>query len=195
MKLRCALALLLLPIAALAQTTPPAGDGSWHFVVAGDSRNCGDVIMPAIAEAAKNNNAKFYWHLGDWRAIYAFDEDMVQANVLAGTPLNILSYLNGAFKDAIDNQLKPFDDRGVPVFVGIGNHETIWPMTRDRFLSAWPRLWTWRAPIRKVRLSALGCPVYFFSKTEVNKYMQASGFKVVSIETIGKLHCVDAVPV
>jgi hypothetical protein len=140
MKLRYALALLLFPIAALAQTTPPASvgasDGSWHFVVAGDSRNCGDVVMPAIAEAAKNNNAKFYWHLGDWRAIYTYDEDMVQANVLAGTPLNISNYLNGAFKDAIDNQLKPFDDRGVPVFVGIGNHETIWPMSRDRFLKS-----------------------------------------------------------
>ncbi|HEY4640756.1 MAG TPA: metallophosphoesterase, partial [Thermoanaerobaculia bacterium] len=133
MKLRIVLALLVLPIAALAQTTP-ASDGSWHFVVAGDSRNCGDVVMPAIAEAAKNNNAKFYWHLGDWRAIYTFDEDMVQANILAGTPLNIQNYLLGAFKDAIDNQLKPFDDRGVPVFVGMGNHETIWPMTRDRFL-------------------------------------------------------------
>jgi len=133
MKNRIALALLLLPIAALAQTPPPAAT-SWHFVVAGDSRNCGDVVMPAIAEAAKNNNAKFYWHLGDWRAIYTFDEDMVQANVMAGTPLNISSYLTGAFKDAIDNQLKPFDDRGVPVFVGIGNHETIWPMSRDRFL-------------------------------------------------------------
>ena len=68
-------------------------------------------------------------------------------------------------------------------------------MTRERFLSAWPRLWTWRAPVRKVRLTALGCPVYFFSKTEVYKYLEASGFKVISCETIGKLHCVDAVPV
>jgi len=139
MKLRIALALLLLPIAALAQTATPAttaSDGSWHFVVAGDSRNCGDVVMPAIAEAAKNNNAKFYWHLGDWRAIYTFDEDMVQANVMAGKPLNISSYLTNAFKDAIDNQLKAFDDRSVPVFVGIGNHETIWPMTRDAFLKS-----------------------------------------------------------
>jgi SAM-dependent methyltransferase len=67
-------------------------------------------------------------------------------------------------------------------------------MTRGRFLSAWPRLWTWRAPIRKVRLSALGCPVYFFSKPEVYRYMEASGFKVMSCVTIGKLHCVDAVP-
>lgn len=137
MKTRIVLALLvLLPIVAFAQTTPPAPDGSWRFVVAGDSRNCGDIVMPAIAEAAKNNNAKFYWHLGDWRAIYTWDEDMVQANVLAGTPLNISSYLTGAFKDAIDNQLKAFDDRGVPVFVGIGNHETIWPMSRDRFLKS-----------------------------------------------------------
>jgi len=68
-------------------------------------------------------------------------------------------------------------------------------MTRERFLSAWPRLWTWRAPIRKVRLTALGCPVYFFSKAEVYKYLEASGFKVISCETVGKLHCVDAVPV
>ena len=52
MRLRYALALLLFPLAVLAQTTPPASDGSWHFVVAGDSRNCGDVVMPAIAEAA-----------------------------------------------------------------------------------------------------------------------------------------------
>jgi cyclopropane fatty-acyl-phospholipid synthase-like methyltransferase len=68
-------------------------------------------------------------------------------------------------------------------------------MTRERFLSAWPRLWTWRAPVRKVRLTALGCPVYFFSKSEVYKYLEASGFKVVSCETVGKLHCVDATPV
>jgi SAM-dependent methyltransferase len=68
-------------------------------------------------------------------------------------------------------------------------------MTRERFLSAWPRLWTWRAPVRKVRLTALGCPVYFFSKTEVYSYLEASGFKVISCETVGKLHCVDAVPV
>src|SRR5450759_2129180 len=136
MKLRYALALLLLPIAALAQTPPPDPVAPWHFVVAGDSRNCGDVIMPAIAEAAKNNGARFYWHLGDWRAIYAFDEDMAQAAVMAGAPLQVQNYLKGAFKDAVDNQLKAFDDRGVSVYVGIGNHETTWPMTRSAFVKA-----------------------------------------------------------
>src|SRR5947208_5681669 len=108
MKLRCVLALLAFPIVGLAQTAPPtaaASDGSWHFVVAGDSRNCGDVVMPAIAQAAKNNDAKFYWHLGDYRAIYTFDEDMVQANTMAGKTLQIQNYLMNAFSDAVDNQL------------------------------------------------------------------------------------------
>jgi hypothetical protein len=137
MRLRYALALVLFPITLLAQPAPvPAPDAPWRFVVAGDSRNCGDVIMPAIAEGAKNNGARFYWHLGDWRAIYAFDEDTAQAAVMAGTPLQVQSYLKGAFKDAIDNQLKAFDDRGVGVFVGIGNHETTWPMSRSAFIKA-----------------------------------------------------------
>src|SRR3954447_5290241 len=152
MKIRIVLALLVLPIAALAQTTP-ASDGSWHFVVAGDSRNCGDVVMPAIAEAAKNNNAKFYWHLGDWRAIYTFDEDMVQADVVAKkSPLLLQNYLLAAFQDASDNQIKPFEKRGIPVYAGIGNHETIWPMTRKSFVTAFHGYLDTPA-IRKQRLS------------------------------------------
>ncbi|MEA2338163.1 MAG: hypothetical protein QOE82_2170 [Thermoanaerobaculia bacterium] len=138
MRLRYALALLVFPIVAFGQTPAPTADAPWHFVVAGDSRNCGDVVMPAIAQAAKNNDAKFYWHLGDWRAIYTFDEDMVQAAFVADPkkPLQIQNYLMNALGDAVDNQLKPFDKLGVPVYAGIGNHETIWPMTRAAFVKA-----------------------------------------------------------
>ena len=76
--------LINIPIAVLAQPgPPPAHDATWHFAIGGDSRNCGDVIMPAIAEAVKGTGAKFYWHLGDWRAIYNFDEDTAQASVMA----------------------------------------------------------------------------------------------------------------
>ena len=46
---------------------------SWSFAVSGDSRNCGDVVMPAIAADALKHNAAFYWHLGDLRAIYGPD--------------------------------------------------------------------------------------------------------------------------
>jgi len=70
------------PLAAQRRTpTPappkPAASKSWKFVVSGDSRNCGDVVMPAIAAGAAANGAQFYWHLGDFRAIYDFDEDFL----------------------------------------------------------------------------------------------------------------------
>lgn len=67
--------------------------------------------------------------------------------------------------------------------------------TAHTFLSAWPRLWTWRMPIRKVRLAWLrGCPVYFFRKRRVYALLEAAGFEVVSCERIGKLFCVEARP-
>jgi predicted RNA methylase len=65
-------------------------------------------------------------------------------------------------------------------------------ITKGRFLSAWPRSGTIRAPIRKVRLTALGCPVYFFTRDEVYKYLESAGFKVDSCEVIGQLFCVAA---
>ncbi len=137
MKKSFALAFLVLfPIAASAQSATPTPEAPWQFVVAGDSRNCGDIVMPAIAAAASRDGAKFYWHLGDWRAIYTFDEDMVQAAAMAKKSLQLQTYLFTAFQDAIDNQLKPFERAGVPVYVGIGNHETIWPMTRKAFVNA-----------------------------------------------------------
>jgi len=55
-----------------------SNDRGWNFAVSGDSRNCGDVVMPAIAEGVKGDHAEFYWHLGDYRAIYNFDEDYKQ---------------------------------------------------------------------------------------------------------------------
>lgn len=68
-------------------------------------------------------------------------------------------------------------------------------VTDGVFLSAWPRLWTWRMPIRKMRLSAAGCPVYFFTRDEVYNHLTAAGFRVESCEVIGKLYCVTARPV
>lgn len=67
--------------------------------------------------------------------------------------------------------------------------------TTGRFLSAWPRFWTWRMPVRKVRLEyILGCPVYFFRKPQVYRMLQDAGFRVESCKIVGKLFCVDARP-
>jgi len=68
-------------------------------------------------------------------------------------------------------------------------------MTKQTFLSAWPRFWTWRMPVRKVRLQFIrGCPVYFFRKPQVLKLIEDAGFEVQSCDTIGKLFCVEARP-
>ena len=65
-------------------------------------------------------------------------------------------------------------------------------MTKGTFLSAWPRAETWRAPVRKVRLSILGCPVYFFRHDEVHALLKEAGFAIKSEEVIGQLYCVEA---
>jgi hypothetical protein len=48
----------------------------WKFAVSGDSRNCGDVVMPGIAAGVRKSGAAFYWHLGDFRKITDVDEDI-----------------------------------------------------------------------------------------------------------------------
>jgi ubiquinone/menaquinone biosynthesis C-methylase UbiE len=73
--------------------------------------------------------------------------------------------------------------------------DVIRSVTKGRFLSAWPRAGTIRAPIRKVRLNALGCPVYFFKKDDVYRMLQDAGFRVDSCEVIGQLFCVSATAV
>jgi len=121
--LRRAFLLIFTLLTAAAHAQQP-----WTFAVSGDSRNCGDVVMPAIAAGALHDHAAFYWHLGDFRAIYDFDQDYRQ---LTGSP-RVIDYENGAWDDFIQNQLTPFGD--TPVFLGIGNHELIPPKTRPDFL-------------------------------------------------------------
>src|ERR1700744_5694913 len=106
------------PQPASAQPNPAQPNADWKFVVSGDSRNCGDVIMPAIAEGAIKNQAAFYLHLGDLRAIYGPDEDYQHAPGHGGKPVDKAAYLKDAWDDFIENQIGPFG--AVPFFVGIG---------------------------------------------------------------------------
>jgi hypothetical protein len=85
--------------------------------------------MPAIAAGAHRDQAAFYWHLGDFRAIYDFDQDYKQ---LQTTPPLISDYEKNAWDDFIQNQLTPFAD--TPIYLGIGNHELIPPKTRADYL-------------------------------------------------------------
>jgi hypothetical protein len=85
------------------------------------------VVRPSIAAATHEHHAAFYWHLGDLRAIYDFDEDFRSLHPNAP----ILEYLKGAWPDFERSQIEPFGD--TPFFLGIGNHETIPPKTREEF--------------------------------------------------------------
>jgi hypothetical protein len=100
------------------------------FAVSGDSRNCGDVVMPLIAADATKNGAQFYWHLGDLRAMYDFDEDIVKRP--NQRKLTISDYGNIAWQDFIDNQIAPWGH--TPFFLGIGNHELYLGRDRKDFL-------------------------------------------------------------
>jgi Calcineurin-like phosphoesterase len=114
-----------------AQSVDSHKSASWTFAVSGDSRNCGDVVMPAIAAGVKEKQAAFYWHLGDFRAIYTFDEDLQHQPEYIAKPLSISSYEDRAWDDFIESQIVPFSP--VPVFLGIGNHDTIPPKMREQY--------------------------------------------------------------
>ncbi len=131
MKIRLTWCLLFLAAgAASAQTA-----GSWKFAVSGDSRNCGDIVMPAIAQGVHQSGADFYWHLGDFRAIFKIDEDLAPPPSL-GLPekaMGVSDYLSSAWPDFIAHQLGPFGN--LPVFLAIGNHELVPPMTRSDYVA------------------------------------------------------------
>jgi len=100
----------------LPRAGPP--EEVWRFAVAGDSRNCGDVVMPIIAQGARQHQVDFFWHLGDFRRMSDVDEDLQQQ--YSGT-LTLDDYRRNAWGDFIANQIVPFG--ALPVYLGIGNHE------------------------------------------------------------------------
>lgn len=121
--------------------------GSWTFVVSGDSRNCGDLIMPVIARRAKAAGARFYWHLGDLRALYKVDEDYAGLHRKTPEALTKEAYDKAAWDDFEQNQVAPFGS--LPFFLGIGNHETI-GRTPEQFVTQFHKLLD-AEPIRRQR--------------------------------------------
>ena len=67
-------------------------------------------------------------------------------------------------------------------------------LSTDKAIMAFPRYWTWRAPIRKVRLTARGCDVFFYTRSRIKELLEQAGFKRHEVYKVGKLHCVIAYP-
>ena len=149
--IKLALLAILLASAAMAQASRrQQAPSDWNFAVSGDSRNCGDVVMPAVAAGAIKNKAAFYWHLGDLRAIYGVDEDYQDSPEHRGKTVQKDEYLKDAWDDFIQNQIGAFGS--MPVFVGIGNHETTPPKTREQFAGKFAQ-WLDSATLKKQRLA------------------------------------------
>ncbi len=119
---------LLAPAFALTQAPAPL----WTFAVSGDSRNCGDFVMPAIAAKVKAEGDTFYWHLGDFRWMSSPDEDLVAIRP-EGHDLKLPDYQGLAWDDFLTYQLAAFGS--TPVFLGRGNHENVAPMTREGYIA------------------------------------------------------------
>ena len=125
---------------ALSLVGAPCGqaqDHTWKFAVSGDSRNCGDVVMPAIAAGVRQSGAKFYWHLGDLRAIFMEDEDIAHQPEHLAKPLTKDEYQAMAWYDFRKSQMNPFGR--IPFFLGMGNHETIAPKDHAAFVAEFSR--------------------------------------------------------
>jgi hypothetical protein len=118
---------------------PPAHaqKSNWKFAVSGDSRNCGDVVMPGIAAGVKQSGAEFYWHLGDLRKITSVDEDIAHQPEHLARPLTKDEYEPIAWDDFTQNQMAAFGD--TPFYLGIGNHDTYAPKGHDAFIAQFSR--------------------------------------------------------
>ena len=123
--------LLALFAFAAASAVAQTNDTTWSFAVSGDSRNCGDFVMPAIASSVKAEHDAFYWHLGDFRWMSKPDQDLV-AMQFAGKEPSMDEYHRIAWDDFLTHQMASFGD--FPVFLGRGNHETVAPMTREGYI-------------------------------------------------------------
>ncbi|MBV8202412.1 MAG: metallophosphoesterase [Acidobacteria bacterium] len=156
----CLLLLCAAPPAGRAAAAP--APAAWYFAVSGDSRDCGDLIMPKIAAAIARNRAAapidFYWHLGDFRRMYDVDCDIAKraqpdydcakrpVGTLGSTAMN--AYLESAWQDFVERQIAPFG--ATPVFLGIGNHELGAGRTRDDFRRTFQK-WLTQEPIHSQR--------------------------------------------
>jgi cyclopropane fatty-acyl-phospholipid synthase-like methyltransferase len=65
-------------------------------------------------------------------------------------------------------------------------------VTTDKAIMAFPRFWTWRAPLRKLRLMLKGCPVFFYTRSRIDGLLQEAGFARWEVTRVGKLDCAVA---
>jgi hypothetical protein len=109
-------------------------------------------IACAIAAGRSGAPVQFYWHLGDFRAIYRVDCDIIkrtdpafQCPAKDNPPPR---YIESAWDDFVKHQLMPFGK--TPVFLGIGNHELYGDLTRYQYREKFKK-WLTPYPLERQR--------------------------------------------
>lgn len=65
-------------------------------------------------------------------------------------------------------------------------------LTRVKLVTTWPTVFTWRMPVRWLRLKLKGCPVYFFTPGQIRRLHEAAGLAIDRLERVGKIYFVVA---
>lgn len=63
-------------------------------------------------------------------------------------------------------------------------------ITKEKIILSFPRIYTWRAPVRKIRLKMKKLDVYFYSKKKLESIFKPLGLTHYKIQKVGKLYCV-----
>ena len=66
-------------------------------------------------------------------------------------------------------------------------------LTLEKAIMTFPNKHTFRRPMRKMRLAIKGCPVYFFSRREIEDMLVSSGYQDITIRAVGKIFFVTAI--
>jgi predicted RNA methylase len=122
-------------------------------------------------------------------------EKMVETSKMEAKSNNVLDRCEFHHSDLLE--YKPKEEINVSFGIGLFDYikdplpvmKKMFDISKDSAIFAFPRLGTWRMPVRKVRLTLRGCDVYFFSKSKVEKLLQIAGFKKYRIDKVGKLFC------
>jgi 2-polyprenyl-3-methyl-5-hydroxy-6-metoxy-1,4-benzoquinol methylase len=125
-------------------------------------------------------------------------ENMVDTCKKRASEMELSDRTSFAVTDLMD--YKP--DREFDVCIGIGLFDYIrepipviqkmGECVRDKIIVSFPTVWTWKAPVRKIKLGIGKCGVFFYTRNDVRSIIENAGFRNYSIAKIGQLYCVVA---
>lgn len=67
-------------------------------------------------------------------------------------------------------------------------------LTRDKLVASFPYRWAFRVPIRWAWLNLHRCPVWFFSRTDIENYCRQAGFACAKLVRKGPIYMLQAEP-